>query len=94
MRLATRLATRFATRFARTLALLAIAAPLVQTAVAQEAVTAQSLLQQQFAVVGAASSPAGGALLFLQKQQQLYLCFLVETPQSVAITSRYCKPVQ
>jgi hypothetical protein len=81
-------------RLANIAALAAIAAPLLQTAVAEESVTVQSLLAQQFAIVGAATSPAGGALLFLQKQQQLYLCFITETPQSVAVTTRYCKPVQ
>ncbi len=81
-------------RLANIVTLLAIAAPLVQTAVAEESVTVQSLLGQQFAIVGAATSPAGGALVFLQRQQQLYLCFITETPQSVAVTTRYCKPVQ
>lgn len=81
-------------RLANIAALAAIAAPLLQTAVAEENVTVQSLLAQQFVIVGAATSPAGGALLFLQKQQQLYLCFITETPQSVAVTTRYCKPVQ
>jgi hypothetical protein len=81
-------------RFANIVVLLVIVAALVQTAMAEESVTVQSLLAQQFAIVGAATSPAGGALVFLQRQQQLYLCFITETPQSVAVTTRYCKPVQ
>ena len=78
----------------KTLALLAIAAALVRPAAAETPVTVQSLLEQQYVVVGAATSPAGGAILFLQKQQQMIMCFLTETPQSTAVTTRYCKPVQ
>ena len=77
-----------------TVALLAIAASLGRAAVAEEPVTVQSLLKQQFGVVGAATLPGGGASLFLQKQQQLYYCYVSETPQSAAVTTRYCKPVQ
>ncbi len=81
-------------RLVKTVALLAIVAPLVRTAVAEEPVTVQSLLKQQFTIVGAATSRVGGGLLFLQKQQQLFLCYISETPQSVTVTTRYCKQVQ
>ena len=60
---------------------------------AQEAVTVKSLLQQDFAVVGAYSSTAGAAL-FLQKKDQLFLCVAAETPTSTAVETRYCKPVR
>jgi len=60
---------------------------------AQESVTVQSLLDQDFAVVGAITSPIGPGLL-LQKKNRLFFCFVSETPQSTAVTTRYCKPVQ
>jgi hypothetical protein len=76
------------------LKMIAVAAVLVApAAVAQEAVTVQSLLKQQFAVTGAITSPIGPGV-FLQKQDQLYLCFIVETPQSPTVATRYCKPVR
>jgi hypothetical protein len=81
-------------RLGKTLALLAIVAPLARAAVAEEPVTVQSLLTQQFTVVGAVTPPGGGVSLFLQKQQQLFFCYVSETPQSVALTTHYCKPVQ
>ena len=56
-------------------------------------VTVQSLLKQEFAVVGAITSSAGPGL-FLQKKDQLFVCFVAETPSSAAVTTRYCKPVQ
>lgn len=81
-------------RLVATVAVLAIAALLVRTAVAEEPVTVQSLLEQQFFALTAAPAPRGGVVLFLQKQQQLFMCFVSETPKSVAVTTRYCKPVQ
>jgi hypothetical protein len=60
---------------------------------AEEAVTVQFLLKQDFAIVGAITSPAGPGL-FLQKKDRLFVCFVVETPSSPAVTTRYCKPVQ
>ena len=75
-------------------ALMAGAAVLIASAtVAEEAVTVQSLLKQQFAVTGAITSPIGPGV-FLQKQDQLFLCFVVETPQSPTVATRYCKPVR
>ncbi len=81
-------------RLVKTLALLAIAALLVRTAIAEEPVTVQSLLKQQFIAVSSVTSPVGGGILFMQKQQQLFMCFISETPQSVTVTTRYCKQVQ
>jgi hypothetical protein len=68
-------------------------AGLATPAVAAESVTVESLLAQDYVVVGAITSPIGPGL-FLQEKQKLYLCFVSETPQSAAVTTRYCKPVQ
>ena len=62
-------------------------------AMAEEAVTVQSLLKQEFAIVGAITSPAGPGL-FLQKKDRLFVCFVAETPSSPAVTTQYCKLVQ
>jgi hypothetical protein len=63
------------------------------TAFAEPTMTVESLLKQEFAVVGTITSTAGPGI-FLQKKDQLVLCFVAETPQSSAVTTRYCKPVQ
>ena len=73
---------------------LAATAALSGTAVAQDAPTVQSLLKQDFAVVGAMTSAAGGAGLFLHKKDQLLFCFVAETPESPTVKTRYCKPVE
>jgi hypothetical protein len=77
----------------RSVAIAAFVAALGGVASAQEAVTVQSLLAQEFAVVGTIVSPAGPGV-FLQKKDKLFLCFVAETPTSTAVTTRYCKPVQ
>jgi hypothetical protein len=76
-------------------ALLLVAASfaLSEAAISEENVTVQSLVKRQFAVVSAIASPIGPGL-FLQKGNQLFLCFVVETPQSATIVTRYCKPVR
>ena len=38
--------------------------------------------------------PADVRRLFLQKKDQLFACFVTETPQSPALKTFYCKPVQ
>jgi hypothetical protein len=63
------------------------------TAASAQTVTVQSLLAQEFAVVGTIASPAGPGI-FLQKKDKLFLCFVSETPTSAAVATRYCKPVQ
>jgi hypothetical protein len=63
-------------------------------ATAAETITVQSLLKQEFAVVGVTFNPAVGAGLFWQKKDQLFTCFVSETPQSPVVTTRYCKPVE
>jgi hypothetical protein len=62
-------------------------------ALAQQSETVQSLLKQDFAIVGAITSPIGPGL-FLQKKDKLYLCFVAETPKSDAVATKYCKSVQ
>src|SRR5262245_33213771 len=63
-------------------------------ATAAQTTTVQSLLRQDFAIVGVTTSVTGGGVLYLQKKDQLFLCFVSETPQSPAVTTRYCKPVE
>ena len=50
----------------------------------------QSLLKQDFAIVGAITSPAGPGL-FLQKKEQLFVCSVAETPQSQTVATHYRK---
>ena len=66
---------------------------LLGTVVAEELQTVQSLLKQDFVIVGAITSPAGPGL-FLQKKDRLFVCFVAETPRSPTVATRYCKPVQ
>jgi hypothetical protein len=44
-------------------------------------------------VVGAITSQAGPGL-FLQKKDQLVVCFVSETKTSKSVTTQYCKPVE
>ena len=81
-------------RSTRIAACLGMMVALPGAAPAAESTTVQSLLRQEFVVVGVVNNPAVGAGLFLQKKDQLFLCFASETPQSAAVTTRYCKPVQ
>ena len=55
-------------------------------------VTVTSLLAQGYTVVGAITSPIGPGV-FLEKGASLYACFVVETPTSTDLKTRYCKPV-
>jgi hypothetical protein len=57
-------------------------------------VTVQSLLAQDYAVVGTTAPASGGGAVFLQKKEKLYFCFVAETPTSVSVATVYCKPVQ
>ena len=56
-------------------------------------VTVKSLLADGFTVVGSSASNIGIGVL-LQNKNKLYLCFVSETPKSVAVTTKYCKPVE
>ena len=62
-------------------------------AFAQTPVTVQSLLEQEFQVVGATIIPAGAGV-FLQKKDKLFFCVAAETPTSADVATRYCKPVR
>ena len=68
--------------------LLAVSAPVM----AEEPVTVQSLLNQDFTVVSTITTHVGPGL-FLQKKDQLFLCFVVETQQSPTLNTLYCKPI-
>jgi hypothetical protein len=59
---------------------------------AAEAMTVDKLLADGYAVVAVMPSPAGPGL-FLEKGPSVWACFVSETPDSAAITTRYCKPV-
>jgi hypothetical protein len=63
-------------------------------ATAAESATVQSFLKQEFAIAGVFTSQVGWAGLFLQKKDQLFVCFVSEAPQSPAVTTRYCKSVK
>jgi opacity protein-like surface antigen len=76
----------------RVLSAAAVLAALATPALAAD--TVQSLLAQGYTIVGTTSPPAGGGGLYLQLKEKLYFCFVVETPNSPALTTRYCKPVQ
>lgn len=60
---------------------------------AESVETVQSLLKQEFTIVGTFLSSAGAAL-FLQKKDRLFFCVAAETPQSKTVATRYCKPVE
>jgi hypothetical protein len=66
---------------------------LAGAASAQTAVTVQSLLNQEFQVVGTIPSNAGPGV-FMQKKDKLFFCVVAETPKSVDVATRYCKPVR
>ncbi len=61
-------------------------------AMAAETTTVDTLLHDGYTVVAAVTSQIGPGV-FLQKGQNLQLCFVSETPNSPALTTRYCKPV-
>jgi H+/gluconate symporter-like permease len=62
-------------------------------ALAQAPVTAKSLLDQEFQVVGTVASHAGPGV-FLQKKDKLFFCVVAETAASPDVATRYCKPVR
>ena len=73
-----------------------ILASLGGVAFAQQAqqITVQSLLAQDYAVVGTTAPASGGGGVFLRKKEKLYFCYVVETPTSTTVATRYCKPVE
>ena len=64
------------------------------TVVAEEVATVQSLIKQGFAIVGTIASHTGGGGVYLHKKDQIFFCYIEETPSSLAVTTRYCKPVR
>ena len=74
------------------LAVLALAA--TQTAVSAQTVNVQSLIDDGYTVAGVTAPSAGGGGVFLQKGSALVFCFVVETPASPTIATKYCKPVK
>ncbi|HUI95622.1 MAG TPA: hypothetical protein VLX44_07710 [Xanthobacteraceae bacterium] len=78
----------------RAILLAAALALLATTAVAADKLTVQSLLAQDYAVVGTTSPLGGGGGVYLQKKEKLYFCYVAETPTSTTVATVYCKPVQ
>jgi hypothetical protein len=82
----------------RAFALVTVLTSIGGAASAQEtktpAITVQSLLAQDYAVVGTTSPAGGGAGVFLQKKEKLYFCFVFESVLSAVASTVYCKPVQ
>jgi hypothetical protein len=66
---------------------------LAPTAFAAEAPTVESLLAAGYTVVGTIPSTAGPGI-FLQKERDLIVCFVAETPTSPTVATQYCKPVR
>lgn len=56
--------------------------------------TVKALLAQDYAIVGTTSAHPGGVGLLLKKNQSLYFCYVSETPNSAAVHTEYCKPVE
>jgi hypothetical protein len=78
----------------RRIAALAVFVSLSGTVVAEEVATVQSLIKQGFAIVGTTAPREGGGGVYLQKKDQVFFCYVEETPSSPAVMTRYCKPVQ
>jgi hypothetical protein len=70
-----------------------VASSATGAALAQTPVTVQSLLDQEFQIVGTIPSQAGPGL-FLQKKDRLFFCVVAETVTSPDVATRYCKPVR
>jgi hypothetical protein len=77
----------------KSIGMAAIAAMLTGSAAAEEKMTVQSLIGQDFQVVGSIFNQASGTSVFLQKKDKLYFCALAETANSPELATRYCKPV-
>jgi hypothetical protein len=58
------------------------------------AITVQSLLAQDYTIVGTTAPVGGGGGVYLQKKEKLYFCYVTETPTSATVATAYCKPVQ
>ncbi|HMK78535.1 MAG TPA: hypothetical protein VK438_02750 [Xanthobacteraceae bacterium] len=69
----------------------ALATAATAPALAQQ-VTVTSLMKDGFTLVSTIPSPAGPGL-FLVKGERMFFCVVAETPTSIDVATRYCKPV-
>jgi hypothetical protein len=60
---------------------------------AQTTPTVQSLIKDGYKVMSVIPSSAGPGV-FLQKGDDLMVCFVAEKPDSLTVATRYCKPVR
>ncbi len=58
-----------------------------------QSTTVESLVAQDFAVVGSVMTKEGAGL-FLQKKDKVFFCVVAERKGSVDVFTRYCKPVR
>ena len=66
----------------------------IQTAVAAQTMTVQSLMNDGYTVAGVFTSKVGWPGLFLQEGNTLVLCFVGEKPGSASVDTEYCKLVK
>jgi hypothetical protein len=76
------------------IAAVVVASMFAGSVAAQEKMTVQSLIGQDFQVVGSIFNQSSGTSVFLQKKDKLYFCALAETTNSPDLSTRYCKPVR
>ena len=69
-----------------------MAAALATAPALAQQVTVTSLMKDGFTLVSTIPSPAGPGL-FLVKGERMFFCVVAETPTSVDVATRYCKPV-
>jgi hypothetical protein len=74
--------------------LAALALVATQMGVSTQTMNVQSLMGDGYTVAGVTQPPGGGAGVFLQKGNALVFCFVVETPDSPTVATKYCKPVK
>jgi len=74
--------------------LVALALVATQMGVSAQTMNVQSLMGDGYTVAGVTQPPGGGAGVFLQKGNALVFCFVVETPDSPTVATKYCKPVK
>ena len=67
---------------------------LVSPAFAQDKPTAESLMKQDFDIVGVFPTPQGPIGLLLQNDDSAYMCVVAETPVSADLNTQYCKPIR
>jgi len=60
----------------------------------QQKETVGSLLKGGFNVVAVVPTKIEAPGLILQREREVYMCFVSETPTSKTISTLYCKPVE